>query len=132
MRRLMALAAVGGALLVSGCETYGDGYGPGYGGPPPVGQGTAAGAGIGALGGCILAEATDGSCLTGAALGAVVGGAVGYFRDRNECRDGYCGEQRGVRVYYDQRCADYYYLDRNGQAYWENGQPRRGNRCPRG
>jgi len=132
MKTILTAAIVGGALLTSACATdpYGQGYG--YRGPPRVSEGTAAGLGIGALGGCILAEATDGSCLTGAALGAVVGGAVGYYRDRGECRDGYCGEQRGVRVYYDQRCRDYYYIDRDRRQYWENGQPR-GSRgyCPR-
>lgn len=139
MKMLPVAAAAAALMMTAGCATdrygYGGGagYGPGYGygpGPAPVGENTAGGAALGALGGCILGAATDNSCLGGAALGAVVGGAIGYYRDQR-CDREYCGERDNVRVYYDNRCRDYYYLDRNGRAFWENGQPRWGGRCSR-
>lgn len=45
-------------------------------------QSTLSGAGIGAVGGGVLGAATGGSPMTGAIIGAGVGGATGYLIDK--------------------------------------------------
>lgn len=133
MRAKLTAALLGATLLTSACAT--EGYGPGYRrgyDPAPAAapaEGTAAGAVIGALGGCILGRATHNSCLGGAALGAVVGGAIGYYRDQR-CETDYCGEREGVKVYYDRGCRAYFYEDRDRRQFWENGGPRYAGNCP--
>lgn len=47
-------------------------------------QSTLSGAGIGAVGGGVIGAASGGSPLTGAVLGAGVGGAGGYLYDKNK------------------------------------------------
>lgn len=133
MKNPVMAALLGASLLTSACATegYGGRYDRGYRDPaPPPAEGTAAGAVIGALGGCILARATDNSCLGGAALGAVVGGAIGYYRDQR-CETEFCGEREGVKVYYDRNCRAYYYEDRDRQQFWENGGRRYRGSCGR-
>ena len=67
----------------------------------------------------------DGDAQRGAAIGAAVGGAAGAYK-------GYREDQRvqgrqgpnGGDLYYDERARRYFYVDRDGCTYWQNGQYR--------
>lgn len=84
--------------------------------------GAAIGAGVGALGGAIIADEGDDleGALIGGAIGAAVGAGVGAATtpDQNRNRVGPGGQQ----LYFDSRANAYYYVDpRDGRTYWENG-----------
>ena len=133
MRRFALTAAVATSVALSGCATYGPGYGyngynnggyyDAYGNwvpaPPPgngyyydsQGRRIATGAAIGAVGGAVAGAVLPGiSPVGGAVAGAVLGGVLGavvggrqYYRDTR----GYCYyvDQYGNPHYnYDVRC----------------------------
>jgi len=122
MRKLALGAALAASVAVSGCSTYGSGYGydpyynNGYYGQQPAGydsQGRriATGAAVGAVGGAVAGAVIPGvSTVGGAVAGAILGGVLGatvngrqYYRDTR----GYCYyvDQYGQPHYsYDIRC----------------------------
>lgn len=83
--RILAIAAVAGALVAAGCTTN-----P-YTGERQVAKGTY-GAAIGAAVGCAVAAGTtdrgkrNERCLQGAAIGGVAGGGVGVYMDAQEAK----------------------------------------------
>ena len=123
MRKLALGAALAASVAVSGCSTYGSGYGydpyynngyyqngQGYnqGGYQYDSQGRriATGAAVGAVGGAVAGAVIPGvSTVGGAVAGAILGGVLGavvkgrqYYRDTR----GYC-----------------YYVDQNGQPVYD-------------
>ena len=124
MRKFAIGAAVAASVAVTGCSTYGSGYGydpyynngyynnngynnSGYGQPNSGQLGRAAtGAAAGAVGGAIAGAIIPGvSTGTGAIAGAVLGGVLGsVIRGRQYYRDtrGYC-----------------YYVDQYGQPQYD-------------
>ena len=122
MRKLALGAALAASVAVSGCSTYGSGYGydpyynNGYYGQQSGynqqgyqydsrGRRIATGAAVGAVGGAVAGAVIPGvSTVGGAVAGAILGGVLGavvkgrqYYRDTR----GYC-----------------YYVDQNGQPQY--------------
>jgi outer membrane protein OmpA-like peptidoglycan-associated protein len=80
LRKQMLMAALAATLGIAGCTTN-----------PYTGEeeatNTAKGAGMGAVGGAIISAITGGdrkNILLGAGIGALAGGAVGYYMDQQE------------------------------------------------
>ena len=67
----------------------------------------------------------DGDATRGAAIGAAVGGAAGAYKGYREDQrvQGRTGPNGGD-LYYDERARRYFYVDRDGCTYWQNGQYR--------
>jgi len=122
MRKLAIGAALAASVAVSGCSTYGSGYGydPYYNNGyyqngynqqqgyqyDSQGRRIATGAAVGAVGGAVAGAIIPGvSTVGGAVAGAILGGVLGavvhgrqYYRDTR----GYC-----------------YYVDQNGQPQYD-------------
>ena len=118
MRKLVLGAALVASVAVSGCSTYGSGYGydPYYNngyyngdsryGYDSQGRRIATGAAVGAVGGAVAGAVIPGvSTVGGAVAGAILGGVLGavikgkqYYRDTR----GYC-----------------YYVDQYGQPHYD-------------
>ncbi len=106
-KTFIGLAAA--AALLSACSS-----------DPHVQNSALAGGAIGAVAGAIIGNNTgSGNAATGALIGGAAGAAIGAAKG---CSDvGGCGGDR----HYDQRAHRYYYYDqRNGRTYWDNGDPR--------
>ncbi len=125
MKKLkLAVAVFSLGILAAGCTQTGN-----------VERNAAGGAAVGAIIGGIIGNNTgDGNVENGAAVGALLGGAAGAVRgyDQDQRQQGQYGRgnqaQRtgpnGEPLYYDQRAGRYYYTDRYGNSFWQNGQRR--------
>lgn len=111
--KISLLAAAG--LLAAACTSTGN-----------VERNAAAGAALGGIAGAAIGNNVgDGDATRGAAIGAAVGGAAGAYKGYREDQrvQGRTGPNGGD-LYYDERARRYFYVDRDGCTYWQNGQYR--------
>lgn len=113
--KILMIGASG--LMLVACTTTGN-----------VEKRAAQGAAIGAVTGAVIGNNVgDGDAERGAVIGGVLGGAAGAYKGRQE--DIQSGEgtrlkepATGQTLYYDQAADRYYYFDeRTGRTYWQNG-----------
>lgn len=115
MRTTLAIAAI--ALFAAGCTTTGN-----------VERNAAKGAAVGAAAGAIIGNNTGGGdagdgAKTGAIVGAIGGAIVGRQQDKASGEGTRLRERAdGQQLYFDQAAQRYYYFDeRTGKTYWQNG-----------
>ncbi|MGV6801320.1 MAG: YMGG-like glycine zipper-containing protein [bacterium] len=116
--KLIALSMAG--LLATACTTTGN-----------IENNAAKGAVIGAVAGAVIGNNVgDGDAKDGAVAGAVVGAAAGAYKGRQEdirSGEGTRLKERadGQELYYDDQYERYYYFDeRTGRTYWQDGSLR--------